>query len=66
LRQHEAHVQVRARGVVAQVEFESKKYAILKAVYHILVSSAESNALSTRVSNGFNVQRRTVEDPLVV
>jgi hypothetical protein len=38
-------------GVAAQVEFESKTIAKLTAVYHILVSSALLQALSTHVSS---------------
>jgi hypothetical protein len=37
------------QAVAAQVEFESNVQAKLKAVYHILVSSAEFKALSTWV-----------------
>jgi hypothetical protein len=40
------------RDVVAQVEFESKIEAKLKAIYHMLVSSAQFWAVSTWVSLG--------------
>jgi hypothetical protein len=35
-----------ARGVAAQVEIESKIVAKMKAVYHVIVSSASFKALS--------------------
>jgi hypothetical protein len=43
---------VGAQGVAAQVEFESKIIAKLKAVYDILLSSAYFQAPSTRVCLG--------------
>jgi hypothetical protein len=45
-------------GVAAQVEFESKIQAKLKAVYHILVSSAEFLALHRGFDRG-NLHRLT-------
>jgi hypothetical protein len=49
MKQQHRTVQQVGLGVAAQVEFECKIDAKLKALYHILVRSDEFQALSTRI-----------------